>query len=280
MSVLNRTVSCFKSCKHPNNPVDVNLLTWLTSTQHADKVERIRTTDDKEQRNLLKLSLPAITPSGTFTERKNVKLIEHSGLMCLDIDYDDNEHIYNWDAFRDELRKIKNVAYCGKSVSGNGYFVIIPIAYPEQHKAHFEHLKHDFLKFGVVLDNACKDVARLRIYSYDADAYFNHEAETYYSIYKPPQRKQRAYNMPAQAKSVYQRAEAYARKHCPGGYIQGQMHDFRFRLSLALLRLGVSEAEAESYINTHYPAKAGYKGNSIKGPYRTYADQTGKWLDE
>src|SRR5207249_4214719 len=34
----------------------------------------------------LKLQLPAVTFSGTFTERKNGALKQHSGLLCADID--------------------------------------------------------------------------------------------------------------------------------------------------------------------------------------------------
>ena len=84
------------------------------------------------------------------------------------------------------MREIKNVAYCGVSVSGRGYFVIIPIAYPERHEQHFDALKAAFQKFGIVIDESCRNVDRLRGYSYDPDAYFNEQAKPY-SRYIAPQ---------------------------------------------------------------------------------------------
>ena len=72
----------------------------------------------------------------------------------------------------------------GLSVSCRGVFGLIPIRFPEKHKEHFEALKVAFSKLGIVLDKACSDVTRLRIYSYDKDAYFNENAVMFNEIFE------------------------------------------------------------------------------------------------
>ena len=178
-SILNIEISCFKDCLTPGEPVNINLLQWLTSKKHAAKVKHIRQTENKEDRNKLKKLLPAITPSGLFSYRKAESLIKHSGFMQIDIDFADNTHITNYDSIKTELSKIKNIAYLGLSVSGTGYWGLIPIAHPEKHAEHFEALSNQLKQYGIIIDQSCKDVSRLRIYSCDNEAYFNHEAETF-----------------------------------------------------------------------------------------------------
>lgn len=189
-NVTNIEVSCFKDYKTASNPQSVNLYKWLTSSKYKNEVERIRATADKKEKNRLKSVLPAITPSGIFTERKRNKLVQHSGLICLDIDLQDNQDILNYCNLDKEIEKIENVAYCGLSVSGLGLFVLIPIAYPEQHERHFRALQQDFKQYGINIDEKCKDVCRLRGYSYDDRAYFNFEAVPYQKLYKEPKRVQ------------------------------------------------------------------------------------------
>ena len=42
-----------------------------------------------------------------------------------------------------------------------------------------KHLKNIFESMGLTIDPACKDVCRLRFYSYDAEAYFNLNAKPF-----------------------------------------------------------------------------------------------------
>jgi hypothetical protein len=85
-SVLNVGVSCFQNYKTTWNPVSINLMTWLTSRKYKDRVEAIRSIDDKKERDAIKSTLPGITPSGTFSYRNQSNLITHSGLIQIDID--------------------------------------------------------------------------------------------------------------------------------------------------------------------------------------------------
>lgn len=184
-SVLNLYISIFANYWSVDEPKKIKLLTWLTSAKYAKEVAKIRATEDKATRDKLKAKLPAATISGIFSKRCKTGLFQHSGLIAIDIDGKDNEHIGNFDDLKAELCKVKNVAYCGLSVSGRGYFVIIPIAYPERHEQHFDALKEDFAKFRIVIDDSCRNVDRLRGYSYDPDAYFNHHATPYHRYVQP-----------------------------------------------------------------------------------------------
>jgi hypothetical protein len=181
-SVLNVEVSCFRDYDTPQNPRSINLLTWLSSPKYKYKVETIRGIEGKKERDAIKRKLPAITPSGIFTYRRESSLIQHSGLIQIDIDLTGkNKLISNWDDLRTELKKIPQIAYLGKSVSGYGYWGLIPIPNDaKNHRFYFDALEEIFMKnWGIELDDKPKNVASLRGYSFDPEAYFNHKAKPF-----------------------------------------------------------------------------------------------------
>lgn len=176
-------VSIFASYTSKLPKGKVNLWEWLLrENEYTPTVMLIRTISDKKERNAIKSRLPAITPSGIFSERKADKLIEHSGIICIDIDGKDNPQITDYEILKLELSKNSYILYCGLSVSGNGLFCIIPIAYPEKHKQHFYALEKDFKNMGITIDPSCSDLCRLRGYSFDKAPYVNPNAEIYSTV--------------------------------------------------------------------------------------------------
>ncbi len=169
------TVSLFDNYRD-KTPKQVDLWEWLLQPDFKEVIEKIRTLENKEERDKLKSTLPCITPSGMFNTRKASELIEHSGYICIDIDAKDNPAIHDFSSLRNELANIINVAYAALSVSGKGVFCLIPIAYPEKHKQHFEALKTAFLSLNITIDKSCGDVSRLRGCTYDTHAHVNREA--------------------------------------------------------------------------------------------------------
>ena len=104
-------------------------------------------------------------------------LIEHSGLIQIDIDPSANNlNISNWNELKKEISKITNIAYLGDSVSGKGYWGLIPITEPKYHKQFFDVIYERFNDFGIELDKLPKNIASLRGYSIDENAFFNHHA--------------------------------------------------------------------------------------------------------
>ena len=152
----------------------------------VDAIKELRSTNDPERKKEIKMSLPQATISGVFApKRSSDNLVKHSGLICVDIDRKDNGHIGNFDnLIPDALRDIEEICYVSHSVSGAGYFCIIPLKYPEKHKQHFEALVRDFESMGVNIDKACGDVCRLRCQSYDLHQYINLSAMPYTKLYR------------------------------------------------------------------------------------------------
>lgn len=190
-SILNINVSRFENCEN-TLPCKVNLLSWLTdnNNKYREKVEYVRSLQDENLQKIIKKSLPVITPSGLFTYRAEKNLIEHSGFLSFDIDLKDNQHIKNFSNLKEQISHISSVAYCGLSVRGKGLWGLVPIpkSSPEIHKQRFNALLKDFKEFGIIVDSSGSDVCRLRIYSWDQDAYFNHSAKLFTKIFKPQQR--------------------------------------------------------------------------------------------
>lgn len=181
-SILDTDVSCFANYDTPDNPRTVNLLNWLTSEKYKSKVDEIRKLIEKVARDEIKATLPAITPSALCSYRNVQNLIKHTGFIQFDIDLKGNETI-EFAELKEQLCNIKNVAYCGLSVSGRGYWGLVPIAYPERHNEHFKAMEIAFKGYGINIDRAPKSIVSLRGYSYDSDGYFNHNAEILSRVY-------------------------------------------------------------------------------------------------
>lgn len=178
----NTYITKFENFKSTKDGSEINLLEWLKDESQKDLVLKIRSLKTKEEKRRLKEILPCVTISGTFSQRKADALIKHSGFICIDIDGHENPNITDFKDLRNELKNIINIAYCSLSVGGNGVFCLIRISDTGKHKEHFEAIELCFSKLGIKIDPICKDVSRLRICSYDPEAYFNEEAITFNQV--------------------------------------------------------------------------------------------------
>jgi len=177
-NVLNVQVSSYAACNRPNGK-PTNLYQWLTTQNAKIDLEELRKKENFSE--LKKTVLPAITVSGLFNgSRKAVNLIEHTKLICIDIDAKEQQKPMN--EIFNQIKQLDFIAYLGKSCSGKGLFAIIPISNSEKHKEHLQSLIEYFDNMGIILDKSCADVCRLRLYSYDKDAYYNLNAAEYYGI--------------------------------------------------------------------------------------------------
>ena len=167
-SALKRAkVSFYDNIKANKHSEVFTLFDLLTTDKFKERVEEIRRAKPDEKKKL-KAAMPAFTASGYFNpKRQKESLLKHSGFICIDIDAQDNLQIANFVTLKQELKNIINVTYLGKSVSGNGYFVLIPLEEPSLHEDYFKAIQAAFDHLGIVIDKSCKDVARLRIVSYD-----------------------------------------------------------------------------------------------------------------
>ena len=168
----------------------LSTLHYFLTNIDASAIAELRSCSDAERKRQIKMSLPQATISGVFSPTRSAEnLVWHSGLICIDIDRKENEHIENFDTLiEDVLIRIEEVAYAAHSVSGKGYFVIIPLRYPQLHKAQFEQLVRVFSDMGINIDRACGDVCRLRCLSYDEHPYINLDVKPFSGIYREPKK--------------------------------------------------------------------------------------------
>jgi hypothetical protein len=178
---LDVIVSCY-SGKKDNIGSKVCLKDIILCDKYKTMVEQIRSGATVEERHDIKKQLsdniPAITISGTFSQRSTKFLEKYSGLIAIDIDYKENQEIMP--RVKEILSQLDYVAYCGRSISGDGYFAIIPIENPLHFKQHYYAIEEEMATYGIVIDKACKDITRMRYVSYDKDYYYNPHATNYY----------------------------------------------------------------------------------------------------
>ena len=131
-------------------------------------IEPIRTEPEKTKRDALKRNIPSVTISGVFEERKEDNLLQHSGFICIDIDYyTDKSQLIN-DQYTYALFK---------SASGGGLAVVVKID-QNKHKESFKWLQNYYYQsFGIVVDSAPQNVASLRFVSFDPEIYINEKSK-------------------------------------------------------------------------------------------------------
>lgn len=122
----------------------------------------------------MKAQLPVMMPAGEFSARRDDALLRPSGFMQFDIDAKDNPG-RDLDESKWILAEMEQVAYVGKSVSGEGLWGLVRISNPsvfrDQGRRLLLHLKHHT---GVVFDEPVTlRKSGLRLFSYDERAWIN-----------------------------------------------------------------------------------------------------------
>ena len=152
----------------------IGLREWFLSDRFKEKVIRYRNCLNGSKKIKMKKEMPCITPSGVFQNRLESSLIHHSGYVCIDVDRISNR-IFELDMAKQQLgAKYPSLYYAGLSISGQGLCLIFRILDSQYHHDHYAALIQTLNKdFSVLADPTCKNIARLRIASYDPFPYFN-----------------------------------------------------------------------------------------------------------
>jgi len=176
------------STKAPQRELDINELIEIIKYRYIkDTITLLRTTNNKEAYNKIKASsIPAVTLSGTFKERKTKGFQEHSGLMQIDID-----HVVNYNTVFKQLIEDEYTYVAFKSPGGNGIKLVVKINPNEPtHKEQFYALEQYYKdKYNIEIDPACKDIARCMLLSYDPNTYCNPYSKVYEECKKLVQEK-------------------------------------------------------------------------------------------
>jgi len=117
----------------------------------------------------LKKALPAVTWSGRFSYRTSDKLLQHSGLLCADLDELGSE----LSRVREQLQTSPDLFALFLSPTGRGLKPVFLVpADASKHAAGFRAVEaHVKQLTGLQIDESCKDVSRLCFMSYDPDLY-------------------------------------------------------------------------------------------------------------
>lgn len=151
----------------------------------AQKIHAIRNEPDKAKRTDLKATLPAVTISANFPERRTSKSAQIlTGLAQLDID-----NCADPQAVKKTLCDDPHILACFISPSGNGVKAIVRIepqatdadgqlAKLNEHKTiYFDVMRYYKQHHGLDIDRACSDISHAMYYSHDPEIYINHDAK-------------------------------------------------------------------------------------------------------
>lgn len=141
----------------------------------------------KKQIDKLKTHLPGTTASGTFKVRNSTpdNLEKHSGFLAIDID----NITPRISSIKEQLTQDSLFYALFISCSGRGLCGLVRVN-PRAHLESFNYLsEHLFLKYGLNIDEKCKDISRLRFVSYDPDLYINPNSQI--APIKPTPKKER-----------------------------------------------------------------------------------------
>ncbi|MGI4875265.1 MAG: BT4734/BF3469 family protein [Janthinobacterium lividum] len=170
-------VSLFPTITDTTHSTDLaieSVLTGIREGQWRPLVEAVRACTTKAEQREAKKHVPYFTASGTFATRRDSGLVQHSGLVCLDLDAADNAGT-DLNATRALVQADSYTFACATSISGAGFFVLVRIP-ADDHAGSFRALSAYYRQaFGLVVDSLA-DVSRPRFVSYDPALYHNPDA--------------------------------------------------------------------------------------------------------
>ncbi len=220
-----------------------------------DRVEALRSMDEKTYKQE-KTKLPAVTWSGTFTERLDKSLVKYSGYVVLDVDNLDAETIVS---LRDQFCDNEYVYCAFVSPSGSGFKIVVKVnTGPEHHLAAFLHLQKTFQdKYLIKVDDSGKNLSRLCYISFDHALVFQEKAkvfevDTRYAEVKTYSQndKLKNYSTSTDTNHAFSVCRKWVDNTIP--YNSGQRNRHVHAMACALNRCGVSVADAEHLLKSEY----------------------------
>ena len=297
-------ITVFRNIFDTTDPLHLDVIEILKRIKDGyskDIVEKIRASNDKDEKGEIKKRLPSICFSGRFSERKASSLLEHSGLICLDID----------DLKKKDLQIIKDlicddvhVFACFVSPSGVGLKIILKI-HPDksEHKSQFLALEHHFNQvlsqytstkknwdekknckiiesqgefLLVCIDQSGKDVGRVCYESHDPEIYFNADSDIWIEC-RDEEVEQKEVTDPDE---VIAKLQTWIDKK--ESYFKGNRNNFLFQFAGSLCRYGIFSTRTQAYLQENYPdfpitelkttVKSAYNTNEFGSQFFTKAE--------
>jgi len=270
-------ITAFKSIRDSKTPYYISLEKSIKRIQTGvsrELIDKIRKTDDKEARNVLKSSLPSICYGGVFPERNKNSLKEHSGLMITDFD-----GIPTQKEFDNVWKQLTTNPHCvflfsspssgAKETYGIKALISIPKCTHQEHTKYFKAFNNEFkIPYW---DNSNSDVSRVCYESYDPNCYVNYKAKVFEPTLKDEgfDIKDRVPLIPVTDEDkIIDKIMSFDWKK---DFIEGERNNFVFDLGGAFCEYGISEDYAIGYIQNNV-AYGDFKEsevyNTIKSAYK------------
>ena len=135
--------------------------------------------DYKAQSTMLKSKLQGFTPAALLKSKAkgNVQLIERSGIIQFDFDYDSLKD-YDIEEVKQAMFRLPFIGFCGLSCSGTGFYALALIAEPEKQSQYAEHCFEVLKSNGPKPDESKgKKIENLRYVSYDSNMLYRENPE-------------------------------------------------------------------------------------------------------
>lgn len=250
------TCTAFKNIFDKTHPHFLSIdaaLDRIRAGKSKDSIEKIRSQIDKERINELKKHLPCICFSGKFSERKDDKIIQHSGFIVLDFD-----HVADLRDLQTEIINHDFVYACWVSPGGNGLKALVKIANGKKHREHFGSLKELFPS----IDDSGKNESRVCYESYDPEIYINTNAKPYIKI-KQTEKFQIKEGLKSE-NEIFNRIFKWLSNR-GDAFVTGERNNFVFKLASACCRFGIHIEDASVLIR-----------NELNFAANTFSDKEGE----
>lgn len=188
--IFNSQISWYWNAKDTTNRNTISIHDALyyiyngASHEIVDRITQIRSIQDQNQRNALKIQLPTIMWQGVFSERRDIGFESPSSVFCIDIDHMAPQEI---DALRNNFANIPWIMAFFISPSGDGLKVLVKtdcydkaIMYVNCYLQLIRLFKDCF---GVEVDESCKSVSKACFMSYDPQLYVNWDVTDWHFDY-------------------------------------------------------------------------------------------------
>lgn len=211
-----------------------------------EKIEKIRNSEDKEEISKLKNSLLAIMFNGTFTDRSDSGLIEHSGMCVLDFDKYPTDDIMNEERKRLIEDKYTLMVFTSPSGKGLKALIRIPKCDKLEHKRRFNAYKK-YIN-SEYFDDKNINISRVCFESFDPEIFINVYCEEFNLI---EEEKGFSYTERTPVCILHdeqKKIDIIMRFDWEKSFKEGERNAYIFDLAGAFCEYGISQSTAENYI--------------------------------
>lgn len=243
-----RNITIFRNITDTKTPYYVSIdavYQMIKSEKYISTITKIRALSEKKDRDEIKKLLPSICFSGIFTERTNMGITEHSGLVAVDFD-----HVTDYEKFWEYITSDPHTHMAFRSPSGDGVKVVVKIpantlTHRMSCRALLEYYNNDHL-------DQFEDVARVCYISSDPNVFWNKDSKEFTTLReeKPTLVKE----IVDDYDTIYSKLKIWIEKN--DIYQDGNKYKFLVKLAFACSRFGIPSATAASLMSNSYKSAA------------------------